>query len=265
MVDQAELLEEVVRHNHPFVVVNSNTWSMLHLRFPQLCIAATSASLLPVAWQLPQNDDPSFLAALFEYVSAIREDQTLDLLKKRYFTFPANAPKAHHKAFIIDSSASLDTLKRQFTALPLSQPWAVVAAAHYTLHEWDEPANFAVTAEKLADIALQIPARIEDENRWRMSLAGLYSGLAHLEDARSLTLQQGGNPDLWLDVKQRYPLLRLKKYYQHSAAGYVRGDDTVAFVNIVEDYYHILNVIEAERDQALHSNDDDQTSKHPAN
>ena len=255
--DQAELLEGVVRHDYPLVAINSNTWAMLHSRFPQLCVAATSTHSLPVAWQLAKNKDPSFLAALFEYVSSIRQDGTLESLIKRYFAVSSLPPKARREAFIVDTHANLFTLKDQFEALPLSQPWVVVAAAHYTLHGWDDPAEFATTAKRLTDLAAHIPARIDENNRWKMSLAALYSGLAHLEDARALTRQQGGDPDVWLDVKQRYPFLRLKKYYQQASAGYVRGDDTLAFVNIVEDYHDILIALEAEQNQVQSGSNDD--------
>ncbi|MBU3022140.1 transporter substrate-binding domain-containing protein [Aestuariibacter sp. A3R04] len=242
-VSEAELLEGLVRRDYQFAVTNANTWTLLQPRFRQLCVLTTAARMLPVAWQVPEHTDDSFMGALFEYISSMRQNGTFKILEKKYFATPSLPPEARHETFIIETSANIRSLKSQFDDLPLSLPWPVVASAHYTFHGWDGDSSFATTAGHLSDIAAKIPARIRGENRWKMSLAALYSGMSHLEDARALTRQQGGDPDLWLDVKQRYPLLRLKKYYRQSAAGYVQGDDTVKFVNIVEDYCDLLNAV----------------------
>ena len=61
-----------------------------------------------------------------------------------------------------------------------------------------------------ASLLSRIPARISEPDRTWMAMASYNIGMGHLEDARVLTEQQGGNPDLWVDVKRRLPQLRQK-------------------------------------------------------
>jgi membrane-bound lytic murein transglycosylase F len=73
-----------------------------------------------------------------------------------------------------------------------------------------------------------------------MALAAYNIGLAHLEDARILTQRQGGDPDKWLDVQARLPLLEEPKWYEQTRHGYARGLEAVRFVNRVRVYYDVL-------------------------
>ncbi len=61
--------------------------------------------------------------------------------------------------------------------------------------------------------AAKITERIQSEDRLWFTLAACNVGCEHLEDARILTQRQGGNPDLWQEVKGRLPLPSGKKYY----------------------------------------------------
>lgn len=65
-------------------------------------------------------------------------------------------------------------------------------------------------ARYLRIVEKKIPDRIDPVNRLWFTLAGYNVGFGHLEDARILTERDGGNPDLWIDVKQRLPLLAQK-------------------------------------------------------
>ena len=74
-----------------------------------------------------------------------------------------------------------------------------------------------------------------------MTLAAYNVGFGHLEDARILTQRQGGDPDLWEDVKQRLPLLSKKKYYQTLEHGKARGQEPVTYVENIRYYYRLLS------------------------
>src|SRR5690554_8181277 len=65
----------------------------------------------------------------------------------------------------------------------------------------------------------QIPARIPEPDRTWFALAAYNIGYGHLEDARILTQQQGGDPDRWIDVQNRLPLLRQKQFYRQTKYG----------------------------------------------
>ena len=55
-------------------------------------------------------------------------------------------------------------------------------------------------------------------------------------DARKLTEQQGANPNSWLDVKARLPLLSQKKYYLDLPYGYARGHEAYRYVENIRRY-----------------------------
>lgn len=61
-------------------------------------------------------------------------------------------------------------------------------------------------------------------------------GFGHMLDARRLTEQQGADPDSWLDVKSRLPLLSQKKYYVDLPYGYARGHEAYRYVENIRRY-----------------------------
>jgi membrane-bound lytic murein transglycosylase F len=86
----------------------------------------------------------------------------------------------------------------------------------------------------------RIPARIAEPDRVWFALAAYNIGLGHLEDARVLTQQQGADPDRWIDVRKRLPLLRQKKFYRQTKFGFARGDEPVRYVGNIRRYYDTL-------------------------
>ena len=62
----------------------------------------------------------------------------------------------------------------------------------------------------------------------------------HLEDARILTERDGANPDLWMEVKQRLPLLADKAHYSTVKRGFARGQEPVDYVDNIPNYYDLL-------------------------
>lgn len=95
-------------------------------------------------------------------------------------------------------------------------------------------------ARYLAQQMQRLPARIKDPDRTLFALAVYNIGLGHLEDARILTQQNGGNPDLWADVKRHLPLLEQQYWYARAENGYARGGETVGLVDNVRQYRTLL-------------------------
>lgn len=86
----------------------------------------------------------------------------------------------------------------------------------------------------------RMPARISSPDRLWFALASYNIGLGHLNDARAITKAQGGDPDRWVEVKERLPLLKQKKYYKKTRYGYARGDEPVNYVENIRRYYDTL-------------------------
>jgi membrane-bound lytic murein transglycosylase F len=97
----------------------------------------------------------------------------------------------------------------------------------------DARASILGGARYLAEQMQRIPVRIKDPERSLFALAVYNIGLGHLEDARILTQQNAGNPDLWADVEQQY-------WYARAANGYARGGETVGLVDSVRQYWTLL-------------------------
>ena len=89
-------------------------------------------------------------------------------------------------------------------------------------------------------LVTRIPERIPMPDRLWFALASYNVGWGHVEDARILTQRDGADPDKWLDVKQRLPLLRQKNVYQTTKYGYARGDEAVTYVENIRRYYDTL-------------------------
>jgi len=73
-----------------------------------------------------------------------------------------------------------------------------------------------------------------------MALAAYNVGYGHLTDARKITELTGGNPDLWMDVKESLPLLSQKRYYRYTRHGFARGQEPVDYVQNIRRYYDVL-------------------------
>jgi len=95
-------------------------------------------------------------------------------------------------------------------------------------------------ARYLLEVRGKIPDRIREPDRTWLALAAYNIGFGHLEDARILTQQQGGDPDAWKDVRARLPLLGQERWYLQSRHGYTRGWEAVAFVDNVRNYRDML-------------------------
>ena len=104
----------------------------------------------------------------------------------------------------------------------------------------DARASILGGARYLAQQMQRLPPRIKDPERSLFALAVYNIGLGHLEDARILTQHNGGNADLWADVKRHLPLLEQQYWYSRAANGYARGGETVGLVDNVRQYWTLL-------------------------
>jgi membrane-bound lytic murein transglycosylase F len=86
----------------------------------------------------------------------------------------------------------------------------------------------------------QLPQEIDKPDRQWFILAGYNVGLGHIQDARILTEQQGGNPNVWHEVRKRLPLLAQSKYHSTLKHGYARGHEPVTYVDNIRNYYELL-------------------------
>ena len=97
-----------------------------------------------------------------------------------------------------------------------------------------------------------MPDRIPMPDRIWFALASYNIGFGHLNDARIITQRQGGDPDRWVEVKSRLPLLQQKKYYKSTKHGYARGEEPVHYVDNIRRYYDTLSWLDQKaKEQAI--------------
>ena len=101
-------------------------------------------------------------------------------------------------------------------------------------------------AKYLKKILARVPDTINNPDRTWFALAAYNVGWGHVQDARKITELEGDNPNKWVDVKKRLPLLRQKKYYKFTRYGYARGDEAVAYVTNIRRYYETLSYLHQE-------------------
>ncbi|AUC87606.1 membrane-bound lytic murein transglycosylase MltF [Alteromonas sp. MB-3u-76] len=268
--DSEELLQQVALGDIDYTIADSNRLALQRRRYPSLAVAKTLQSEMPMAWAIPLNQDDSVKAAIIEYFGTVHQSGWFTVLEDKYFGHIRQFDYVDSRAF---KNAAESTLKQY---LPLFKKysgdldWRLLAAMSYQESHWepnavsrtgvrglmmltlDTASDWDVSdrvdpeqsirggSRYFASLLSRIPARIGSPDRTWMAMAAYNIGMGHLEDARVLTERQGGNPDLWVDVKRRLPQLRQKKYYRTTRYGYARGDEALQYVENIRRYYDSL-------------------------
>ena len=95
-------------------------------------------------------------------------------------------------------------------------------------------------AAYFANVLKRISPKIVEPDRTWFALASYNVGFGHVQDARKITDQNGGDPNRWIDVKKSLPLLARKKWYKNTKYGYARGWEPVKYVENIRKYYEYL-------------------------
>ena len=268
--DSEELLQQVANGDIAYTVADSNRLALQRRRYPNLAVAKTLNEDMPMAWALPLDQDDSVKAALIEYFGTVHQSGWFTVLEDKYFGHIRQFDYVDSRAFNYAAESALAQYKSLFQQYAGDLDWRLLAAMSYQESHWDSDAISRTGVRGLmmltldtasdwdvddrtnpeqsirggsryfASLLSRIPARISEPDRTWMAMASYNIGMGHLEDARVLTEQQGGNPDLWVDVKRRLPQLRQKKYYRTTRYGYARGDEALQYVENIRRYYDSL-------------------------
>jgi membrane-bound lytic murein transglycosylase F len=268
-----DLMEMVSRGEAPFALVNSNEFTANHSYYPKLRVGFNLIQEDELAWVFPAGDDNKRLqqrASIF--LQRITEDGTLDLLKEQLYGHAWGANPVGSQTFTRRMKQRLPKYERLIreVATEYQVDWHLLAAISYQESHWNPHARsptgvrgmmmLTMTTAQEMDIddrldpaqslrggaryfkklRRRLPEDIEEPDRSWMALAAYNIGRGHLEDARVLTERQGGDPDLWKDVRERLPLLQKSKYYKTVKHGYARGSEPVTYVKNIRQYYDIL-------------------------
>ena len=270
-MEQLDLLEMVHSGRADITIVDSTAYTVNSNIYPKARRAFDLPHLDDVAWAFPKGGDKSLYKAANNFLDEYQKTGELAALTDKYFK--ANyLDEGGALTFSKHIDKRLPRWEEYFraTADEFKLDWLLLAAISYQESHWNAKAKsftgvrglMMLTrktakalgvkdrtdpqesihggAKYLMQMIKRIPKRIQDSDRLWMALAAYNVGLGHLEDARVLTQRQGGNPDLWDDVKERLPLLSKKKYYKNTRHGYARGWEPVKYVENIRHFHNIL-------------------------
>lgn len=279
-----------------YTVADSNQALLIRRFYPKLNIAFDISEPRQLAWALSASDDNSLYDEVVRFFERIKQDKTLDQLLEKYYGHASSLSYIGNCKFRQQQKSRLPLYQDYFhqAAAQYGIDWRLLAAIGYQESRWLNSAVsptgvkgiMMLTSDTAAELDVNdrvdpaqsidggaryfqqrlqlIPAQIPEPDRTWFALASYNVGLGHLQDARTLTKKQGGNPDKWMDVKQRLPLLAQAQWHQQTKYGYARGHEPVTFVENIRSYYDLL-VWLTEENQIKKNAMDANTSPTPEN
>ena len=267
-----DLMEMVHSGNAAIAIVDSNAFISNRDIYPRARSAFDITSAESKAWAFPNMEDDTLYQAAQTFIKNYTADNRLKVLVNKYYLPNKMVDEGGALTFAQRIEQRLPKWKPYFqkTAQEFNADWLLLAAISYQESHWNPNAKsptgvrgmMMLTKLAASDVGVtdrtdpiqsirggakyftyilqRIPDQIIGSDRLWMALAAYNVGYGHLQDARVLTRQQGGDPDLWRDVKQRLPLLAQRKYYRHTLHGFARGWEPVAYVENIRRFYNIL-------------------------
>lgn len=275
-----ELIELVDLQLIDYTVADSNQVALYRQFYPKLHVAFDISQPRELAWALNKSEDSSLFDETVKFFEEIKKNGVLERLIEKNFGHAKTFNYVGNCTFRRHIKQRLPSLQPFFEAAAqqYNLDWRLLAAIGYQESHWNPKAVSPTgvrgimmltqgTAKQLkvknrldpkesifggaryfAQRLKKIPEHVHEPDRAWMALAAYNIGFGHLEDARVLTQQQKGDPDSWLDVRQRLPLLSKKKWYKKTKHGYARGREPVIYVKNIRNYYDLLVWLTREED-----------------
>jgi membrane-bound lytic murein transglycosylase F len=268
--DPDELLEQVVNEQIAYTVADSTNLAVNRRLYPNLSVGFTVAKEQQVGWMITQQNDDSLYGLMIEFFGHMHQSGQLTDLTDKYFGHVQKFNYVDTKLFIKATETKLPQYEAMFKQYAQELDWRLLAALSYQESLWNPRAksptgvrgimmltlptakqmgvksrlnaeeNIRGGSKYLNRLLKRVPERIKMPDRLWFAIASYNIGWGHVEDARVLTQRFGGEPDKWIDVRKRLPLLRQRKYYKQTKYGYARGNEPVKYVDNIRRYYHSL-------------------------
>lgn len=271
-LEVADLLRLVNDEEIDHAVVYSNELVVNQAFYPAVRVGFDLGEARAMAWAVPLEKDDSLLHAVREFFANIKADGTLDQLIERFYGHSDVLDYVGARAFARHMTERLPRFETQFRQAgdQYALDWRLLAAMGYQESLWDPDARSPTGVRGLMMLTLptakfvgvtnridpkqsifggaryliwvrdQLSTDIPEPDRTWFALAAYNVGLGHLDDARTLTRNNGRDPNRWIDVKDHLPLLQKKQWYTQTRYGYARGSEPVHYVQNIRRYYEIL-------------------------
>lgn len=268
-----ELISLVWEQLLDYTVADSNEVSINRRFYPELEVAFDLTQPEDLAWAFPHSEDASLYNVARNFFHRMKLTGKLNRLMERYYGKTVNIGFVGTNTFKFHARDRLPQYIKLFkqAAKSTDYDWRLIAAMGYQESHWnpnavsptgvrgimmltkntakelgvknreDPEQSIMGGARYLRKIDKRIPQRIKGEDRLWLSLAAYNIGFGHLEDARTITQRNGGNPDKWEDIQTFLPLLSQEKYYADTKHGYARGREPVTYVENIRTYFNLLS------------------------
>ena len=258
-----------------YAVIPSVDFDLLRLKYPHLNVGFDVGQMHAAAWALSNRWDPSVDKFMSDFFLEIGSNGTRSELWRRYYGHLVSFDFVDARAFLRAYSERLPTFRHMFieSAGNVGIDWRFLTALGYQESHWDPDARSPTgvrglmmltraTARRLgvsrldpgeaidggaryiADLESRLARSVADDERMWFAIAAYNVGLGHLEDARKLTHQRGGDPNTWRDVLRHLPLLARPNVARTTRYGRARGGETVHFVRNIRRYFDTIRLLE---------------------
>ncbi|SMF57949.1 membrane-bound lytic murein transglycosylase F [Alteromonadaceae bacterium Bs31] len=286
-VEMLDLIELVHDGVIDYTIVDSNAFQINSNLFPEAQVAFDISEPQELAWAFPIQKDKSLYLQAEKFFKKIKQEGVIEDTLETYY---GHLGEIDYSGAILFAHRLESRLPKwqdllHAAAEEYELDWQLLAALSYQESHWNpkaksptgvrgfmmltrDTAKFVGIKNRLdAEQSIQggakyfksiysrIPERIADPDRTWLAMAAYNVGLGHLEDARILTAQQGGDPDRWTDVREALPLLAKRKYYKQTKHGYARGWEPVEYVRNIRNFRTIIawHEVNKSRDEQLAS------------
>ncbi len=278
--DGEGLLQRLAQGKVDYVVTQSHLLNLARNFYPSLAKGFSLGDPEPLAWAFPRGEQRDLQTKAQAYFQRISADGTLRRLIDRYYGHTQRLDRSSVADFIDRMNNDLPRFRRLFREAQAVSgvDWRLLAALAYLESEWEPLAtsetgvrgmmmltsetadrmgltdrldprqSILAGARYLAEVRDSLPDELVEPDRTWFALAAYNIGLAHLDDARALTLRMKGNPTLWVDVKKALPLLARFETAITLKHGYARGGGALVMTERIRGYYDILNRFQARWD-----------------
>jgi membrane-bound lytic murein transglycosylase F len=272
--DSLELMQLVTDEKAELAIVDSIEFRIQQQLFPRVVAAMEIGNRTPVVWYLPEGERSVVsLELVNQFINRATEQGHIAQLEQEHFGRWEHASRVGSLTFqrkMRDDLPEWQPLLEQ-VAEEYQMDWRLLAAMAYQESHWDPNARShtgvrgimmltRATASELGvedrtdpeqslrggarffkDLLRRLPSDIEYPDRTFLALAAYNIGMGHLEDARIMTQQAGGDPHLWPDVRAHLPKLQNPNYFSTTKFGFAEGEQAVNYVDNIRHFEGLLS------------------------
>jgi membrane-bound lytic murein transglycosylase F len=267
----ADPVEDVDSGGADYAITDAREFSFAHHLYPNVLVGFALPDARALQW-IVRREAPQLLADVNRFFQTLAASGELARLLAETSGDTRRFQYEESREFQTHVADRLPRFRGWFekAAADNGLDWRLLAAIGYQESKWDPHAESgdgalgvmmltADTAEAmgirdrtdprqsifagaryLAEVREKVPDRIPEPDRTWLTIAAYNVGFGHLEDARIITQSLGKNPDSWVEVRARLPLLAQGRWYVRARRGYARGWEPVQFVDRIQRYLTLL-------------------------